>query len=124
MEKIGKKVWVIPDMYWPDTAESVGPYVCHEAVCVLNTATEDCEVSLTLYYEDAEPIRDIKVVCPAERTVHIRMDRLLHDNRHLRRGAGYSALVRCSIPAVVQYTRVDTTQQNFSLASSMAYAVD
>ena len=43
---------IIPDCYWPDSAN--GAYVSHEAVCVLNTGTEEITVELTLYFEDRD----------------------------------------------------------------------
>jgi hypothetical protein len=124
MQPIGKKTWLIPDMYWP--AESTqGSYVSHEAICVLNTSDEDCDVDITFYYEDREPSGGFRIACGARRTTHIRIDRLTdRDGRFLPRGVGYAAVIDCSVPVVVQYTRVDTTQPSLALASAMAYPVE
>ncbi len=123
MEAVGKKTWVIPDMYWPEIT-SPGHYVSHESVCVMNTSEKDCEVTISLYFEDRPPIEGLKAVCPAKRTNHIRMDAISSKNRKVvPRGVPYAALVRCSIPAVVQYTRVDTTQGENSLMTTIGYPV-
>ena len=116
----GKTEWYIPDMYWPGT--DLGEYKSHEAICVLNTSLEDCIVNITLYFSDQEPIECETVVCPAKRTNHIRTDILRTiDGAALPRGIGYAGYVKCSVPAIVQYTRVDTTKQEFSLMTTMCY---
>ncbi len=117
----GKTVWLIPDMYWPEIT-SEGHYVSHESVCVLNTAGEDCTVELTLYYEDRDPVGGLTVPCKAQRTHHVRMDQLLdRQGRHIPRGVPYAAMVEASVPVVVQYTRVDTTQSENALMTTMAF---
>lgn len=120
----GKKQWLIPDMFWPaETAPGVT--VSHEAICVLNLGQEDCHIHITLYYEDREPVILPEEVCAPRRTRHIRMDRVLDSNgQHIPAGVGYAALVSCSVPAAVQYTRVDTTQAANALMTAMAYPVD
>lgn len=116
----GKTEWFIPDMYWPEADR--GSYASHEAVCVLNPGAEDITVEITLYFEDRAPLVCRSVVCPAGRTRHIRTDGLLPtDGSGIPRGVGYAGAVRCSGPAVVQYTRVDTTQEPLALMTTMAY---
>ena len=115
--------WLIPDMYWPaDTAPGV--YVSHEAICVLNTGDETCDLNITLYYEDREPVELPVQHCGARRTSHIRMDRILTaDGEHIARGTGYAARICCSVPVSIQYTRVDTTQAANAIMTTMALAI-
>jgi len=123
MTPIGKKTWLIPDMYWPEIT-SKGHYVSHESICVLNTSDTECSLSITLYFEDREPIGGLTAVCKAQRTHHVRMDRLTDESgRHIPRGVPYAAVVESSIPVVVQYTRVDTTQSENSVATTLAFPV-
>ncbi len=113
-------VWHIPDMYWPEISNG-SDYVSHESICVLNTGTEDAALHITLYYEDRDPIGSIPCRCPAQRTHHIRMDRLvLPEGNSLLRGVPYAAVLISSVPVTVQYTRVDTTQAELGLMTSMA----
>lgn len=120
---IGEKLWIIPDMYWPSIS-SQGSYVSHESLCVLNPSDTDCGITITLYYEDRNPIKGLVVLCKAERTNHVRMDELLdHSGRPLPRGVPYAAMVECTMPVVVQYTRVDTTQSENALMTTMAFPV-
>ncbi len=121
MEAIGKTTWLIPDMYWPEIT-SEGHYVSHESICVLNTSDQECRLDLVLYFEDRAPIDGYSVVCPAQRTHHIRMDHLCDLNgMHVPRGIPYAAMVNASTPVVVQYTRVDTTQSANSLMTTLAF---
>jgi len=121
MDAIGKTVWLIPDMYWPEITTK-GHYVSHESVCVLNPSKQDCALEFTLYYEDRDPVGGLLAVCPAQRTHHIRMDRLVDGQGvHIPMGVPYAAVVKASVPVVVQYTRVDTTQCANSLMTTMAY---
>ncbi|MGE5613896.1 MAG: sensory rhodopsin transducer [Bacillota bacterium] len=122
MSSIGKTTWVIPDMYWPEIT-SEGHYVSHEAICVLNMSDQKCELEITLYFEDREPVGDLKVTCEAKRTHHIRMDLLTDANgEHIPRGLPYASVIKASVPVVIQYTRVDTTQCANSIMTTMAYA--
>ena len=114
-----KTTWYFPDMFYPSSTPLNG-YVSHEALCVINPHEQDCEINITLYYEDRDPIKDIKTVCGANRTKHIRMDQVV-DSRgnHIVQEIGYAAIVKTSLPVVVQYTRVDTSQNNLALMTNL-----
>lgn len=121
MTPTGKTTWLIPDMFWPEIT-SKGHYVSHESICVLNTSDEECNLTITLYFEDCAPIGGLKAACAAKRTHHVRMDRLTDgEGGHIPRGIPYAAVVEASIPVVVQYTRVDTTQSENSIMTTMAF---
>lgn len=121
MRAIGSKTWLIPDMYWPEIT-SKGHYVSHESICVLNTSEQECALSLTLYYEDRPPAEGYRAACAPQRTNHIRMDKLTGPGGgHIPRGVPYAALVEASLPVVVQYTRVDTTQSANSQMTTLAF---
>lgn len=115
-----KTEWFIPDMYWPETDN--GQYLSHEAICVLNTSNEKCDVDITLYFENREPVQCERITCEARRTSHIHTYTLRQsDGKTIPRGVGYAAKIRCSVPSVVQYTRVDTTQEPLALMTTIAY---
>lgn len=117
----GKKEWLIADCYWPEITTE-GYYVSHEAICVLNAGDSDAEIDITLYFEDAEPMTGFHAFCAARRTNHIRMDKLLNENgEHVPMGKPYAALVVSSAPIVAQYSRLDTTQTNETLMTTIAY---
>lgn len=115
----GKKEWLIPDMYWPEVT-SPGHYVSHEAICLLNAGDTDADITVTFYFEDAEPIEVSGLRCAARRTNHLRMDKLAA----VPKGVPYAALVRSSVPVVVQYSRLDTTQAENGLITTIAFPAE
>jgi Class II Aldolase and Adducin N-terminal domain/Anabaena sensory rhodopsin transducer len=56
----GARVWLIPDGFIPQ--ESSGEQESHEALCVLNTSAEEAWLSISFYFEDRGPVRDVEVV--------------------------------------------------------------
>lgn len=121
MNSIGKTLWLVPDMFLPESVDTA-PYIGHESVCILNTGDSDCDVECTVYFCDREPLEGLHIICPARRSVHARMNDLC-DKRgiHIPLGVPYSAAFICSVPVVIQCTRVDTTQENLALMSAIAY---
>ncbi len=116
----GAKVWLIPDGFIPE--ESSGAQESHEAVCVLNTSGEEARLAISFYFEDREPIKDVEVIVPPERTLHVRTDGL--DGAGIPRGVPYAMRVESSVPVVVQCSRMDTTQAALSLMTAVAYPVE
>ena len=122
MEAIGRTTWVIPDMFWP-TSSAPGVYVSHEVIGVVNASEDDCEVDIELFYEDKDPVI-LKAECQARRTHHIRMDLVLdEEGNHIQRGVSYAAVVTCSVPCVVQYTRLDASQSANGLMSTLGFGI-
>lgn len=116
----GKKKWIIPDGFLPE--DSNGKFVSHEAICVLNTGEVDANISLTLYFEDREPMEGLEVLCAAERTNHIRLDKITDsEGKQIPRGVPYAMKVLSDQPVVVQHSRMDTTQPEMALMSTIAY---
>ena len=117
---LGKCEWLIPDAFYP--VKDHGDYVSHEAVCVLNTGKEDAEIRFTLYFEDRPPITGYSATCPAERTHHIRMDKIRSaEGAPVPRGVPYAMLIKSNVPVVVQYSRCDTTQPELAFMGLLAY---
>ena len=124
MNAYGKKTWMVPDCYWPEITTG-GHYVSHEAICVMNTGDEDAKIHITLLFEDREPMDRFYASCGAKRTHHIRMDKLLDtDGKHVPLGVPYAAVVESDQPIIAQYSRIDTTQVNETLATTMAFPLE
>ncbi|MUT66814.1 sensory rhodopsin transducer [Paenibacillus sp. NEAU-GSW1] len=117
----GEKHWVIPDGYIPET--SSGALLSHESVCVLNTSSEEALLKFSIFFEDRDPIEDILVVIPARRTKHVRTSSLSKDGVSIPIGVPYAIEVSSDIPIVVQYSRLDSTQAENALMSTMAFPV-
>lgn len=116
----GKQVWMIPDGYMSDTRR--GDLVSHEAICVLNLSGEDAHIRLTVYFEDDEPLGNFTAVCKNERTNHIRLDKIISaDGRKIPKNTPYAVLVESDRPVVVQASRLDVTQPEYALMTTIAY---
>lgn len=117
---IGKTTWLVADGYMSDTEK--GGYVSHEAICVLNLSGKTATITITVYFEDAEPIRGIKATCAHERTNHIRLDKAVgEDGSRIPRNTPYAMLVESDTPIVVQASRLDVSQAEYSLMTTVAY---
>lgn len=115
--------YYIPDCFWP--AEDNGSYQSHEAISILNTSCHDITVVMTLYFEDREKLDQFLLPVPAERTIHFHTYKLKNkEGVGVPRGVGYAAVLESNTPIAVQYTRVDTTQKELALMSTMAVAMD
>ncbi|UVI28005.1 sensory rhodopsin transducer [Paenibacillus spongiae] len=118
----GEKVWYIPDGFIPPTS-AAGAYESHESVCVLNTSTEEALLKFTIFFEDRDPIENILVVCPGRRTRHIRTSSLSHEGTSIPVGVPYAIEVISDIPVIVQYSRLDATQAENALMTTLGYAI-
>ncbi len=119
----GKKTWLIPDCFLNSVSKNAS--VSHEAICVINTTDEDAEIKLTLFFENREPVLGFFSKCGAQRTHHIRMDKMKNEKGELiPRDTPYAALVESNVNIVVQYSRLDTSEVEMALMTTMAYPVD
>lgn len=119
---IGALQWYIPDAYFP--VDSSGKFPSHEAICVLNPGAKDAHIEITLYFEDRDKMAGFHAVCKAERTNHIRMDRLVDTQGNpVPQGIPYAMMVSSDVEVIVQYSRMDTSQCEMALMTTLGYAV-
>jgi hypothetical protein len=117
----GEKHWFIPDGYIQPT--SSGALESHESICVLNVSMEDAKLRLTIYFEDQEPMEDIPVIVPARRTKHIRTNSISKEGALIPVSVPYAIEVQSDVPVIVQYSRLDATQAENALMSTMAFPI-
>jgi hypothetical protein len=115
----GEKHWFIPDGFIPP--DSTGALTSHESVCVLNCSSEDALIRFTIFFEDRDPLEDILVVVKGRRTKHIRTSSLMKEGTPIPIGVPYAIEVQSDIPIIVQYSRLDSTQAENTLMSTMAF---
>jgi len=117
----GAKMWYIPDCFRP--AGGSGEQVSHESICVLNVTAKDAELSMSLYFEDDDPIHGIDIVVPSQRTRHLRMDIPGHiGGVHVPALVPYAARIESATPVFVQYSRLDCSAPQLALMSTIAIA--
>ncbi|WP_219838230.1 sensory rhodopsin transducer [Paenibacillus sp. R14(2021)] len=119
----GEKHWMIPDGYIPPTSAGTGTLASHESICVLNCASEDAQLLITIFFEDRAPIEGIAYVVPGRRTKHIRTSTLEANGESIPVGVPYAIEVASDLPVIVQYSRLDATQAENALMSVMAYPI-
>jgi hypothetical protein len=120
----GRPHWYIPDAYLPLSGQGER-WESHESICVLNLGDVDAAMKMTLYFEDREPIRIDPVVVKACSNRHIGM----HQPERLGgvmvpRDTPYGIAIESDQPIIVQYSRLDVTQPNFSLMTTIPYSED
>src|SRR5690349_21336744 len=105
----GRTRWFFPDCYLPSDDPAKGDLVSHESCCILNVGPEDANCSLTLYFEDREPISGVDLTVPARRCIHVRFDRLESiSGVSVPRDVPYGLSVVSDTKVVVQHSRLDT----------------
>lgn len=118
----GARIWLVPDCYLPE--QSAGELESHEAICVLNTSRDEASLLISLYFEDRDPIRDLRVPVGAERTRHVRLDRPEEiGGAKVPRGVPYAARIQSDVPVSVQCSRLDASQEALALMTVVAHAV-
>ena len=110
--------YAIPDAYWH--SESKGLFPSHESVCVLNAAKEAAHIAITLYFEDRPKIEGFSVVVEGERCAHIRMDKQVNaDGQTVPQNVPYAIVLVSDVKLDVQYTRMDTSQPEMAIMTTM-----
>jgi len=119
-KSIGAKVWLVADSYLPDRHN--GDLKSHESACVLNVSRRPAKLKFTVYFQDRKPLKGLEAICPAERTVHVRLNSLKN-----RKGEGIPVakpmayMVESNVNVVVQHTRLDTSQTALALMTTIGY---
>ncbi|MFN2744282.1 MULTISPECIES: sensory rhodopsin transducer [Bacillus] len=115
----GERHWIIPDGFIPP--QSSGSLTSHESICVLNCHEEDAELHITVYFEDRPPLEGMVETVGGRRTKHIRTSSLETSGARIPENVPYAIEIESNLPVIVQYSRMDTTQPELALMSTMAY---
>jgi hypothetical protein len=122
MNAYGRKVWVIPEGYIPSYGNGPEPeFTSHETACILNTGSQQAHISITIFFEDRDPVGPYTLTLEAQRTVHLRFNEL-EDPEKIPLDTDYASLIESDVPVVVQHTRLDSRQAENALISTIAYS--
>ncbi len=117
---VGKTMWAIADGFMSSTKN--GNFVSHEAVCVLNVSGQTAHIGITVYFEDEEPLGGFSAVCENNRTNHIRLDRIQNSGgQSIPFEKPYALIIESDVPVVVQHSRMDVSQPEMTLMTTMAF---
>jgi hypothetical protein len=121
MKAVGRKLWAIAEGYIPGASTGPAPEMTsHEAMCFLNAGDRDAHVSVTIFFADRDPVGPYRFTVPAQRTKHVRFNKL-NDPEEIPRDTDYSSLIESDVPVVVQHTRLDSRQAANALISTIAF---
>ncbi|MGE5558811.1 MAG: sensory rhodopsin transducer [Bacillota bacterium] len=119
----GAKIWYIPDAYLPSSGLGE-KWEGHESVCILNATDRDAHIKFTLYFEDREPVSGISYTLRPQRCKHVGMHKPeLLGGFAVPRDVPYAIKVESDQDIIVQYSRLDVTQPNFTLMTAIPYHV-
>lgn len=111
MKQYGRKVWVFPDAELPP--EGVDLIAGHESVIITNVTDELAHITITLLYEDREPV-SFPVEVGARRVRCLRSNRTSDFHEHTATiGEQYAIMLESDVPVVAQYGRAEPRAVNF-----------
>ncbi len=117
----GKKQWYIVDGYRPaPQPDPNAVYEGHESIMLLNTNDKDAHVLINLYFEDRDPIENIKYTVPAKRIRCFKSDDKDVLGVEIGIGVQYSMSIKSDVGIIVQYGRLDVQQPNMAYMALMA----
>jgi len=118
---LGHTVWAFPDGELPPRGDDNSLIEGHESLIILNTGEKDAQVSIDVYFTDAEPEEGLPVTVSARSVRCFRLDKPI-DEREFRIPPGQYALVlRSNVPVVAQIGRADVRQPNLAYYTILGY---
>lgn len=124
MDTIGHTRWAIAEGYIPGWSNGPEPQMLsHETCCILNANAEATGVTITVYFEDRDPVGPYTFQVEARRTRHLRFNEL-RDPEPVPVDTPYASVIESDLPIVVQHTRLDSRQAENALMTTMAFAGD
>jgi len=112
----GAKRWYFPDGFLPKGKS--GERVSHESLCVMNLSKIPAKVRMTILFDDMEPIT-YELEIPSMRDLHIRLDKL---EPSLPREKPYGIFVESSVEIVAQLSRLDVSEDHYTLMTTVGYS--
>ena len=117
----GAKTWYFPDGYLPEKSKA-GEMDAHEALMLFNPGSEEANVKIDVYFENHDPVKDIVVQVDAERVKALRIDKPSDmGGLKIPELTQYALRVRADKNIVVQFGRLDTTQNNMAYYTGASY---
>lgn len=117
----GKTHWFIPDGFIPP--DSSGNFQSHESICVLNCDEKEATLTITVYFEDREPLENVIYTVTGRRTKHIRTTWLKNgQGETIPEGVPYALEIESDLPVIIQYSRLDSSQSELALMTTIGYA--
>lgn len=120
--KTGSKTWVFPDGDLPQPGDKA-PFG-HESLVILNMNDRETKVEFDIYFDNADPVKNIRDVIGGQRVRCFRLDKPVGEQRYQIPFGQYALVVRSELPVVAQIGRMDITQPNLAYYTTMGHALD
>ena len=118
---IGRRSWAIAEGYIPGWSHGPEPEMAsHETICLLNAGGQPAAVRIVVFFTDREPAGPYRLIVPARRTVHLRLNEL-RDPEPIPPETPFASVIESDQPIVVQHTRLDSRQAENALLSTIAF---
>jgi len=121
MAKGGAQLWYFPDGYLPEKKPG-GALESHEALMVLNTQDKPASITMDIYFEERSKKQTVTFEVAPETVKTLRMD-----NPDDLGGISipfltqYALRVSSDLGVVVQFGRLDATQENLAYYGTMGF---
>ena len=116
--EFGRTVWFFPDGDLPPAGD--GEFKGHESLIILNPNDADASVTVTVYFEDREPVTPPSLPVAARRVRCIRLDKPV-GSFQIPFGQ-YALKVESTAPVICQIGRGDVRQPNLAYYTVMGYS--
>src|SRR5688500_17545356 len=118
---IGRRQWAIAEGYIPGWSHGPEPQMTsHETICLLNAGDGEAHLAITVYFADRDPAGPYRIVLPARRTIHLRLNEF-KDPERIPVETPFASTIDSDRPIVVQHTRLDSRQAENALLSTIAF---
>jgi len=117
--EFGRRVWCFPDGDLPPAGEGAMPG--HESLIILNPNDQDAEVTMTVYFEDRDPVTPRPQTVAARRVRCIRIDKPV--GTYQIPFGQYALKIESTVGVVCQMGRADVRQANLAYYTVMGFAV-
>ena len=120
----GAKIWCFADGYLPEKTPG-SSLEAHEALMFLNTGPQPANIKIDIYFSDKDAVKDIPMTVAAERAIFIRLDKPEEiGGVEIPPMTQYGLRIRSDVKIVVQFGRLDTTQNNLAYYINVGYCAD
>lgn len=106
---IGKKLWAFSAGHIPlDSTGKEPEFTSHDKIAVLNTSGRTAEISITIFYEDREPVKVRPIKVQGSRVRKIRFNDLI-DPVPVPLDKSFAVTVTSDVNVIIQFSRMDTS---------------
>lgn len=117
----GSTLWAIGGGHIP--LRSTGPepeFTSRDQLALLNTGNEEARIAITIHHAHREPVGPYELKLGGRRVRRVRFNDLIFPEA-IPLGVPFGAIVRASVPIVVQVTRLDSGHAEANWMGTMAH---